>query len=158
MPFKVKRGKSEIICDTPQEALELTDYIEQQLPRKFTPSATDTESKSHTSNGNLKGDSPLRNFISRLKDRQKTVIRILVDNPEGVSDAQLREAVGAKNNEALAGVTSVMSKIAKSEGLRYDEIVEKTVLSSEVGNHAYNYKIVNAVRDEVKANLDSKLF
>jgi hypothetical protein len=157
MSFKVKYRGLEIVCDTIQDIDALADNLETISTSKPKVLSKGVKSETPVGNATVKYDSALTNFVSRLKDRQRTVIRVLLDNPQGVSDKILREKVGAKNNEALAGVTSVMSRAAKATGLNYEEIVKKTVVSSVPGNRAYDYQISESAREELQSALDSNV-
>lgn len=161
MPFKLLYRGLEVTCDTIKDIDALADNLENQRKSKapLQNGVSAIVAENSISNGTKKIEPPkIRAFVNRLAEKQKAILSILVGSPTGLTDSELRTATGVKNNMALAGITSVMSKAAKSEGLNYSDIVEKIVLSAEIGKQAYHYQITPDTKEELKNALNSKLF
>jgi len=89
----------------------------------------------------------LRNFYRRLgsKPLQLAMIRALAGEPEGLLDAQLREAVSIDSNQKLGGIMGGIAKNASGVGLALEQVLVKRKLATG----AYHYRLTPDMRDAV---------
>jgi len=102
--IKIPFRDSFIECDTWEEAERILGGMGEFLPgnrlRSYGPWT----------------DQLLDTFLHRLGPDQKAILRILVDKKRVTAD-ELRVAIAVKNNQALAGVISGISKQAAALGI-----------------------------------------
>lgn len=116
MGFKI-RLPNEVVVETEtvtelRAALETLGYSGQALP------STDSESS-----GGSKA-TKLTRFWHRLgSENQRRVLLSLAERPTGMTDRELRELLGFKNNNELAGVLGAVGRNAKAVGATYDDVV-----------------------------------
>jgi len=87
-------------------------------------------------------------YHTRLgSDRQRGLIKALARAPDGLTDTEIRSALGFASNTVLAGVMASISKNAKAVGLRFEHVLVKDTLA---GNGAlYRYRLSPEMREVV---------
>lgn len=116
MGYKLVYQGFEIVCDTPaelKEALQVLIWItgNGKLPYSKTRPAVDQDAQD-----SVWTEDRFREFTEHLRGpgklKQRRLLKVLIDNPNGVSDQVLRSEVGARNNNVLAGVITGIVKNA----------------------------------------------
>ena len=111
--FKITRGPLTITCDTPDEFQHAMDVIRRDVADQ--PSVLDVLVQA-TGLVPIPDRNPwtprvFSAFVTAIGSSQTTVLAWLVQHTRA-TDAQLREAVGVKTNQQLAGILSGLSKQA----------------------------------------------
>ena len=107
--------------DTPEEMVALLKGLNWDVS-KFQPAALPAGPIALT----LSFHEAAKAFIGRLNHNQRELINHLAVDPEGRSDAQLREAFGKESNQALAGILGAVTKHAAAVGRDVAEFLIST--------------------------------
>lgn len=97
----------------------------------------------------------LRSLHKRIvgKDRQRQLLKALLDGSEsGLSDEQLRQKLGLKSNNELAGTVAGISKNARSVGLT----IEHVLIRNKLANGTYLYRLTPDMRDILGSSSKTK--
>jgi hypothetical protein len=90
----------------------------------------------------------LRRFRDRLGSRnQRAVIDALIRSPDGLTDVEIRAALGLETNSALAGIMAAISKNASAVGLQLEHVLTKRVLPGP--DAWYRYRLSSEMREVV---------
>ncbi|HEV2112722.1 MAG TPA: hypothetical protein VGR50_01160 [Terriglobales bacterium] len=111
--YKVVRNGVEIHCDTADEAVEIAAKLGagEAIGTK--------QAVSHA--GPIAGSrwtvARFNNLMHVLQDKQREFLREVVKNPDGITDAQLRDILKLKSNKAFGPVLTALSRKAKKVGV-----------------------------------------
>ena len=124
--FKITHGSLTITCDTPAELEQAMDVIRKDLADqpKMRPAAevlAQAFGLIPRPDHNPWTPQVFFDFMTAIGPSQTTVLVWLVRHMRG-TDAQLREAVGVKTNQQLAGILSGLSKQAAACRLSAREV------------------------------------
>lgn len=84
-------------------------------------------------------------FSENASAKQDTLLEALYKTKAGLTDVELRMAVGAKSNQALGGLIGGIAKTAKPFGLAVAHIISKTTR----GAHYY-YSLTSEMREVLR--------
>ena len=145
MAFKLAYQGIEITCDSGDELkaalsalLEIAGEPQISLPTLVAPPRVDMNGGSRWTADRFAG------FIGHLKTRQKRFLRLLVENPDGLTNETLRREFRLKNNNALAGMITALVKNARKVGVGSGEILTKQRV--QIGDStAFEYRVTPAL-------------
>lgn len=144
--FKILVQGVEIQCDTVEAAVELA--------RKLATSSPHSDGKAVAADmGNSRWTSSrFQNFTSELKDKQRQLLMLVLDNPDGLTDQSLRQTMGVENNNGFGPIMAAISKRAKKLGIQMTEILttEKVVMAG--GEKMLEFKAAPAFQKIAKAS------
>src|ERR1700728_596065 len=110
--IKVIYRDVELLCDTPEEAMQIARGVSGDSI--LTP-------KKEQANGSVAGSrwtvSRFQSFVNTLKDNQRKFLSLIVQSPDGVTDTNIRQVLGLTTNKALGPILSGISKKAKKSGV-----------------------------------------
>lgn len=93
----------------------------------------------------LPSPSILQVLVERLPDEAVEYLRILVEEPEGVSGDDLELMLELDSRQKLAGLNGSITKAAGTVGLDVD-LIQKQVSRSAEGKRRYFYKVLPSIR------------
>lgn len=91
-------------------------------------------------------------MVDRLSEETIDYLRLLADYPEGLTDVELREALGIDSRRKLAGMNGAVTKVAENAGIDA-EIITRTVTRKADGTRQYHYVIPPDVRQRLASAL-----
>ncbi len=95
-------------------------------------------------------DRNLGHFFNSLANTRKAeVLLALKDNPEGMTDEQLRSRVHMESNNALAGILGAISKNAAKAGFQPSQIITKTEQKDKEGKRIYVYQLTKEMAEAI---------
>lgn len=103
---------------------------------------------SRRSDDALPSPSVLQAVVERLPDEAIEYLRILVEEPEGVSGEDLELMLDLSSRQKLAGLNGSITKSAGSAGLDVD-LIEKSVTRTADGKRKYFYKVPPSLRSRM---------
>jgi hypothetical protein len=127
--IKVIYRDVELLCDTPEEAL--------QVARGVSGESSGASTKKPHGDISVTGSrwtvSRFQSFLNQLKENQRKFLSLLVNSPDGVTDTQLRQTLGLTTNKAFGPILSGISKKAKKSGISLQDILssDKVQLSAD---------------------------
>src|SRR5687767_4277604 len=148
MSFRVLYRNLEIVCETIEDIDKLADGLEQRNGAKNAPvtvsmpSENTTQKPPVTNQQSEKGfvkEGQIAAFLKNLTQKPLGILNALANAPNGLSDSELREAVGIESKVVLAGTMSAIAKLAKKDGISYQDIVTKTITDNKHGDRKYHY-------------------
>jgi glutamate synthase domain-containing protein 2 len=94
----------------------------------------------------------LTEFYQSLEhaSKQRRIIGILRDKPQGITDNELRSALNLETGPALGGVLGALSKMANKASLSIADMVETRIGQDENGSSAYLYRLTDEMREAIK--------
>src|SRR5437763_5914755 len=131
--FKVVFEGVEIQCETADEAVEIASKLGSASPeRKRTPHFEVNESRWTTHR--------FQSFIGQLRERQRTFLSHVVSNPDGVTDASLRQVLGLNTNKGMGPILTGISRRAKKLGFSLEDIITSEKLNLTNGDRVLEFK------------------
>lgn len=135
--IKIVHCGIEFHCETTDEAVEIAaklsgGKVPEGLKKRGQPEAIGGGSRWTTSR--------FQTFIGQLHDQQRKFLRQILSNPDGLTDAVLRQALSLSSNKAFGPIITGISRKAKKAGVSLQDVVssEKVTLSS--GEKVLEYK------------------
>lgn len=80
---------------------------------------------------------------------QHRLVEVLVRQPDGVTDSEIREHLKFEKNAQVAGVFCALIRHAKSVGLNMDTVLEKKAVRNGNGSRQYRYVVRAPYREEL---------
>jgi hypothetical protein len=148
MAIRVKVGDVTVEADSESDLLTVLKAV--GLSAATTAGkATNGSRPAAPPNGAPQGKDKLANFPDKLRsEAQRSVFGALLAHPDGLRDAQLRDAAGLKTNTELAGVMAALSKHAKALGVPRDRVLRKSV-TGRPPHRSYHYKLTPGLRQAI---------
>ena len=87
----------------------------------------------------------LRQMVEKLSTDAVEYLRLLVENPDGLSDEEITNALGLETRQKLAGLNGSITKVADRVGLEGDDIIRRTVGRGPQGR-TYHYVVPDGTR------------
>lgn len=129
MPYRVKLNDLEISCDTYADL--------RQLLKEY---GNDKSSAKQSGQSPFQHDAQsIKNLVSTIKPNQKKILTALMSG-SAKSDTELRDCIGADNNNALAGTLAGLVKNFKRLGLDPSTAILKTKNGSGE-TRTYQYRL-----------------
>ncbi len=131
----------EIQCETADEAIDIASRLS-GLPttaKKSSPAVGDA-----VLNGSRWTGTRFQSFISELRDRQKKFLKELVNSPDGLTDAALRQTLGVQNNKGFGPIITGISRRAKKSGMSLQDILLSEKISLSSGERVLEFKAAPA--------------
>jgi len=96
----------------------------------------------------------LKTFFRKLSSpKQIETLKLLRQRIEGMTDSELRQSLGFKNNNELAGVMGGIARNAKKHGFNYADIIAKEDRIDNAGKRSYSYRLTEAMKEIVPGAL-----
>jgi len=133
--MKVVYEGVEIHCETPEQAVEVAVELAAKLrgtPVTGMGARNGTRSPVADLSGSRWTTTRFKNFTSMLREKQRKVLRELLQNPDGITDVVLRQSLNLSDNRGIGPIFTAMSRRAKKVGMSFQDVVisEKSVLTS----------------------------
>lgn len=135
--FKVVHQGVEIHCDTVDEAIEIASRLSAN-PKK--PASAGEA----VLNGSRWTGTRFQSFLSELRDRQKKFLKELVNSPDGLTDAALRQSLGVQNNKGFGPIITGISRRAKKSGMSLQDILLSEKINLSSGERVLEFKAAPA--------------
>lgn len=145
MAYKVGFRGLEISCDNPEE-LRIAIATILGIAGDSTadlPVWKDRQASEQPTNGASRWtvDRFSRFLMLTRKNRSKKLLKMLIENPDGLFDEVLRRNLGVKTNMALAGVITGIVKSAQKVGVVGSEVFVR----NRVAENVYEYRLAPAL-------------
>jgi hypothetical protein len=154
MAIKVQHGEVFYIVDTPEEAVRIGTLLNRKTVNSDAGIDICATADKADATGTAWTPDLVRKFIERLGQSQQTALSVLIAS-QIASDEYLREAVGAADNQALAGVLSGISKQAAALGMSPRSVFSFVNLRNG-GKRSNIYNISESFRENAAGLLSVK--
>lgn len=141
MSYRIKYRGLDIVVDTIKDIDALADHLEARRLAQAPSSPAQSP------------ESSLAELVRTSTSKQNQFLRFLVDRSEedAPTDEELRVALGLRDNNQIAGLTSALSKRLKGLGL--DTILVLKDIRFSQGLRNYRYWIPESLREELREAL-----
>ena len=131
--------------DTADELRVALDVIRAPQRVRQTPTRNITANQTRPAPATPVSGSLLRKFLKATPGRQRTVLNSLSQAPQGLTDEQLRTALGLQTNAELGGTMAGLAKNAQKLHFGFEHVLTKTQSKNGTGRH-YHYTMTEEMR------------
>ncbi len=144
MPYNIKYHGYDVVCDTVNDLRALVNENGASPSKASTPKLAVARLRSDNATG-------VAGLVNKLKKEQRDLLRHIAVNGK-VKRERLRQLIGVSDPHQFAGILISISKSAAGSGM---ESPIEILHERENGNgpRTYQYKIRDAVKEEVKEAL-----
>lgn len=85
-------------------------------------------------------------IVERLSPETVDYLRLLVENPGGLTDDEITKELGLDTRQKLAGMNGAVTKVADNYGVSGRDIISRVVNRGPEGSRTYHYKVPDRIR------------
>jgi hypothetical protein len=138
--YRVSIDGIEINCDSADEALQLVGHARGHATMG-NGSRSDQVANTQV-NGSRWTSTRFQNFDGLLNDTERRVLQELIENPDGIPDATLRQALGLSSNRSFGPIFTGLSRKAKRVGVSFEDVLSSATVRLSNGQTVREFKAV----------------